>query len=316
MDTRLSYTLVGLFVVVLLSALVTVGVWLAAPTGDIVYHTYATHMTESVSGLNKGGEVKYRGVEVGEVREIALEPGNPEQVRLLLDIREGTPIKTDTRATLAMQGITGLLYVDLTGGSREAPALEPRTDDDASYPEIPADPSLLVRLDQAVSSALADLSKVAAEMENVAVRVNNLLSEDNRLAVGGTLSNVERITANLASRMESLGQGLEALGPTLQNVAKASDELPALLGEVRRSVSAVQDTVASFSRTAGSVERLVEQSRQELSRFTADTVAPMDQLMVELRQLAATLQRLGEDLDRNPNMLLFGRPNPPPGPGE
>ena len=81
-------------------------------------------MTESVSGLNLNAPVRYRGVDVGRVRAIALAPGNVEQVQVTLDIERGTPVKEDTVAMLETQGLTGIAYVDLTAGRRDSPAID------------------------------------------------------------------------------------------------------------------------------------------------------------------------------------------------
>ena len=78
-------------------------------------------MTESVAGLNLNAPVRYRGVDVGRVRKIALAPGNVEQVQLTLDIERGTPVKEDTVATLQTQGLTGIAFVELTAGHRDSP---------------------------------------------------------------------------------------------------------------------------------------------------------------------------------------------------
>ena len=88
------------------------------------YDRYYAFMRESVAGLSVNSTVKYRGVDVGRVKEIALSPENPEEVRLVLDIDRGTPIKTDTIAVLETQGLTGLATLNLTGGSRDAPPLQ------------------------------------------------------------------------------------------------------------------------------------------------------------------------------------------------
>ena len=87
------------------------------------YDTYQTYMTESVSGLNLNAPVRYRGVDVGRVRKIALAPGNVEQVQVTLDIERGTPVKEDTVAMLQTQGLTGIAYVELTAGHRESAPL-------------------------------------------------------------------------------------------------------------------------------------------------------------------------------------------------
>src|SRR5574341_1438561 len=116
MEPKVNYTLVGLFVVLFTAGLVSVVLWLGKGEYRMAYDRYYAYMTESVSGLSVNSPVKYRGVEVGRVKEIILNPDNPEEVRLTLDIARGTPVKEDTLAALDIQGLTGLAIVNLAGG--------------------------------------------------------------------------------------------------------------------------------------------------------------------------------------------------------
>jgi len=300
MDSKVNYMLVGLFVLVLGTALVTVGLWLGATRGEKEYDSYVAYFSESVSGLNTKAAVKYRGVEVGLVREIALDRDNPERVRILFDIERGTPVKRDTVAVLATQGITGLAFLDLTGGSRESPALKPT--EKQPLPEIKTGPSLLVRLDTAVSKALADMSRVADHLSDVAVRVAGLLDDSNQQSISRTLSNMEQLTGSLSARVDGLGA-------ILQNTAAVSGQMPALMEQV-------QQTVETINRTAGGVDRVLTTGQKELSRFSRETSTQMSQALFELQKLSEALRRLVQQLERNPNMLLLGRPRKKPGPGE
>ena len=118
MEPKVNYSLVGLVIAWLGAATVTGVVWLSRTDYRGVYDRYYTFMDESVSGLSRDSYVKYQGVEVGRVKEIALDPNNPEQVRLGLDLVRGTPVKEDTVAVLETQGLTGITIVNLRGGSR------------------------------------------------------------------------------------------------------------------------------------------------------------------------------------------------------
>ena len=123
MEAKVNFAVVGVFVLVLGPALIAGVLWFTS--GKYYrknYEIYQTYMTESVSGLNLDAPVRYRGVDVGRVRRIALAPGNVEQVQLTLDIDRGTPVKEDTIAVLQTQGLTGIAYVELTGGSRDLPS--------------------------------------------------------------------------------------------------------------------------------------------------------------------------------------------------
>src|SRR5208283_5551507 len=146
MEARVNFVLVGTFVIVLTTALIAGLLWLSS--GKYYhksYDTYLTYMTESVSGLNLNAPVRYRGVDVGRVRQIALAPGDVEQVQLTLDIDRGTPIKEDTEAVLDTQGLTGIAFVDLTSGHRGSPPL--RAQPGEAYPVIKSRPSLMTRLE-------------------------------------------------------------------------------------------------------------------------------------------------------------------------
>ena len=124
METKVNYMLVGGFVLVLGAALIAGLLWLASGGGfQKKYDLYLALVEESVAGLNLNAPVKYRGVDVGKVRDIRLDPHKPEQVRLLFAIERGTPIKQDTQAMLKTQGLTGIAYVELDGGSLASPPL-------------------------------------------------------------------------------------------------------------------------------------------------------------------------------------------------
>ena len=124
MQDKVNYALVGAFVIVLGAALVAGVLWLASgASGQKRYDTYQSIIQESVAGLNIDAPVKYLGVDVGKVSEIAIDPLNSRQVRLRFLIERGTPIKQDSEAVLKTQGLTGIAYVELSGGSAGSPPL-------------------------------------------------------------------------------------------------------------------------------------------------------------------------------------------------
>jgi len=314
-EERVNYALVGLFVVVLAGALAATTAWLAASRGQKTYETYVAYTGESVSGLNAKAPVKYRGVVVGQVRDIALDRDSPERVRLLLDIEQGTPIKVDTVAVLATQGVTGIAFVDLTGGRREAAALQAAPGE--RFPEIRTGPSLLMRIDTAVTTLLAQLGQVTQDLGRVATRVSALLEGENlAAAVGGTLHNLEAITRVLAGRVGDIGDGIRDGRVILANGVKISQDLPALMSRVNDSAASIQEAMANVNRAATGVDRAVSETRRDLARASGSTVTQVEALLVELQQLTRTMQRLGGELERDPNMLLFGRRGRERGPGE
>ena len=124
METKVNYAAVGLFVIVLVAALVATILWIAS--GGALqkhYDHYLAIEEESVAGLNLNAAVKFNGVDVGKVHDIRLDPADPNKVTLEFAIERGTPIKTDTVAVLKTQGLTGIAYVELSGSTAAAPPL-------------------------------------------------------------------------------------------------------------------------------------------------------------------------------------------------
>ncbi len=131
MEDKVNYTVVGAFVLALGAALITGVLWLSAGFSARKHLLpYQSIVSESVAGLNLDAPVKYLGVDVGKVSAIRIDPGNPRQVVLRFLIEQGTPIKKDTEAVLKTQGLTGIAYVELNGGSVGSPPLVAQSEDD------------------------------------------------------------------------------------------------------------------------------------------------------------------------------------------
>lgn len=305
MESKVNFAVVGAFVLILGALLIGGVLWLSSGKSyRKAYDTYLVYMSESVSGLSLDAPVRYRGVQVGGVRRIALAPGNAELVQLTLDIEHGTPVKQDTVATLRVQGLTGIAHVELSGDSRDAPPLQPGPGE--KYPVIRTGPSLMLRLDTAVTALLTNLNRSSES-------VNALLDEENRVALRRILANLERLSGTLAAHAGEIDAGLSRASRTVKNTeqltALANAELPQLLQRIQRSTDAFDRMANETARAGSSAANTVESVR-------AEALPEARQAIIELRELTASLRRFSETLERNPGMLLQGRPAVPPGPGE
>ncbi len=203
MEAKVNYVVVGVFVLVLGAALIAGVLWLSSGSAyRKTYDTYQVYMRESVSGLSLDAPVRYRGVEVGRVRKIALAPQDVEQVLLTLDIERGTPVKQDTIAVLRVQGLTGIANIELTGGHRDSPPLTAQPGE--AYPVIRTGPSLMVRLDTAVTTLLTNLNRTS---ENL----NAVMDDENRRALKQVLADVETLTRTIAARSAAIDPGWSTL---------------------------------------------------------------------------------------------------------
>jgi phospholipid/cholesterol/gamma-HCH transport system substrate-binding protein len=307
-ETKVNFAVVGAFVLLLGAALVGGVLWLSSGKSyRKSFETYLVYMEESVSGLTADAPVRYRGVQVGRVRKIALARGNVEKVQLTLDIERGTPIKEDTVAVLVTQGLTGIAHVDLSGGSRDSPALRAHAGED--YPVITSGPSLLARLDTAVTTLIDSVTRTS---ENV----NALLDEGNRAALKQTLASLALVSQALAARSATIDAGVAASARTMENAARLTGEMSGLAERIRRSADAFERMSNEGTRAASSAATAVEGARADLRLATRETLPETRQLIVELRDLTASLRRFSDQLERNPAILVHGKGAAKAGPGE
>ncbi len=305
MESKVNFAVVGVFVLLLGTLFIGAILWLSSNKSyRTAYDTYLVYMEESVSGLNHDAPVRYRGVQVGAVRAIALAPHNPEQVKLTLDIQRGTPVKQDTLAILRVQGLTGIAHIELSGDSRDVPPLKPAQGE--KYPVIRTAPSLMLRLDTAVTTLLANLNRSSE-------RINILLDDESRQTMRQTLAHLERLSGTLASHDGTLGDGLKQATRTLENTQKitslAHAELPKLLQRIHRSAEA-------FDRMAADTARAGVTTTQTAESIRTETLPEVQRAITDLRELTVSLRRFSETLERNPGLLLQGHPAIAPGPGE
>lgn len=281
----MNYPLVGLFVLVLGAALVAGVLWLASGGAfQKKYDLYLAIEDESVAGLNLNAPVKYNGVDVGKVREIRLDPGNPERVNLLFAIERGTPIKDDTVAVLKTQGLTGIAYVELSGGARNAPPLRATAED--QYPVIRTKPSLSARLENILTNVLAKLDSTSSNL-------NAILSDENRAAFKSALADIAAVSHTIAARKDTLDAGIANAARTFEN-ASCNGASRAVIDRIGRSADAVEKMGTEVARTSASAGKTVDSVGADVQRLTAETLPELERLLGEMAVLAASLRRLSE----------------------
>jgi len=308
METKINYIVVGLFALLLSAALIMGVLWLSAGKQyNKPYDLYVAYINESVSGLNVNAPVKYRGVEVGQVKSITLDKSNPEQVRLEFAIEQGTPIKIDTIATLKSQGLTGIAYIDLSGGTNTSPILEPKNA--PPYPVIKVGPSLLGRLDTGLSGIISNLNKAT---ENI----NNLLDEENRKALKQTLSGMATLANTLTAHKAELDRSAANAALTMENAAQFSAQLPALIVKIGRTTEIIDKLAQDTAYVSTSVRKSLDDTAPNVTRFVNEGLPELERMMVSIRELTASLQLVTEQIERNPGVLLRGKEERQHGPGE
>jgi phospholipid/cholesterol/gamma-HCH transport system substrate-binding protein len=308
METKVNFAIVGAFVLLLGTALIGGVLWLSSEKSyRTAYDVYLVYMEESVSGLSPDAAVRYRGVQVGRVQRIALAPGNVEKVLLTLQIERGAPIKQDTVAVLRTQGLTGIGHVELTGGSRNSQVLQALPGED--YPVIRTGPSLMVRMDAAITTLIGNLTRAS---ENL----NALLDDGNRAALKQSLASLEIVSRTLAARSAAIDSGVANAARTMENTARLSAELSGLIERIQQSAAAFDRMSLEGARAAAAAAGAVEGARADLRQVTGEALPEARLMIAELRELTASLRRFSDQLERNPAMLVHGKPAAKRGPGE
>jgi len=303
-----NYALVGAFVLVLGAALIAAVLWLA--TGGATQKSYDLYLAiedESVAGLNLNAPVKYNGVDVGKVRQIQLDPGNPERVNLLFAIERGTPIKEDTVAVLKTQGLTGIAYVELSGGARDAAPLRATTD--SAYPVIRTKPSLSARLENVLTSVLAKLDSTSSN-------INAILSDANRAALTSALADLASVTHTIAARKQTIDTGIANAARTFENTSRATAQIGPVIDRIGRGADAIEKMGDEVAHTSAGAGKMVDAVGGDVKRLTAEAMPELERLLGEMSVLASSLRRLSEKIEGSPGGLLLGRRQVPTGPGE
>lgn len=311
METRASYVMVGSFVLALIAAGTIFVVWLAKVELDTVPTRYRVYFTGNVTGLQLGSAVRFRGVPIGAVSDIRIDPKNIERVKVMVEVSDDAPITADTVATLGLQGITGVAFVQLSGGTKGSPRLKPGPEGEP--PEIASEPS-----------ALQTLMDKAPELFTKAVliadRLSHLVDDKNLAAVTKTLANLENVTSVLADRSRNLDRVIVDVGDTLGSVRKAADSVNSLatgLGPVRKearlamkdlrvALTDARKMLGSFAKTSTELEKLVSESRVPMRDFTSGGLYELSQFIAEARVLVANLTRLSSQMERDPARFFFG----------
>lgn len=304
----MNYALVGAFVLVLGAALVAGALWLTSGGSfRTKYDFYLAMEDESVAGLNLNAPVKYNGVDVGKVQRIQLDPINPERVQLVFAIVRGTPIKVDTVAVLKTQGLTGIAYVELSGGARESALLTATAG--AEYPVIRTKPSLSARLENVLTTVLEKLDKTSSN-------IDALLNDENREAFKNALADIAIVARTIAAKRNTIDAGINSAARTFDNAARVTAQLGPVVDRIGRGADAVEKLGNDAALASTNASNTVTAVGADVQRFSATTLTEVQRVLAEISVLAASLRRLSEQTQRDPASLLRGRSPPTEGPGE
>ncbi len=294
METRAHYVAVGAFVLVMISVAFAAVLWLARAQLTTQYATYDIYFTGPVSGLRDGATVEYNGVPAGRVKEIRIDPSNVEQIRVTVEIENNVIIKQDAAANLETNILSGVSYVQIAGGTQEAPGLTAEAG--SRYPVIRSRRSRL-------ASVAARLPQIMAKLDETADHLNELLGEDNRRSIGETLANLRILSADLAADAKP---ALLAATTLLRNLDQSYSDPGGLREGLTGGIADFDRLAKNLNDTSHQLQQALQDARPGVRTFSQRTLADVGELVAEARQLISGVSRLVAGIDRDPNRVLFG----------
>lgn len=315
MENKAHALAAGIFVVVLSVLLLALASWLTRDTGKRDIYEISTR--EAVTGLQPQAPVRYRGVDVGKVESIGFDTKAPGNVLLRLEVDSAAPITGETFATLGFQGVTGLSFVQLDDSGKPSPRL---VANDEAPPRIPLRPGLLAKLQDKGE-------KILDQVEEVSVKLNQVLSDPNQQRLAVALDNVGAAAASVSKLSTSMTALLNAqLGPDRVNLPAFVKNADATLTSVRGTSDEARAAIVEIGQTArrlnakdGPVDRLAE-GAEGLARaadsFNAATLPRINRVTEDTSRAVRQLGRAVTGINDNPQSLIFGAGAAQPGPGE
>ena len=303
MEREANYLAVGSFVLLVLVMGFLFVYWYSASIDHRLYVRYEIYFDGSVSGLSEGGQVRYLGVDVGRVVRIRIDPRADNRVQVIADIDATTPISERTLAQLSLQGITGLLYIDL----------QQQRADDTGRRILAAVPSERY---QVIRSAHSDFDLFLSSLPTLTARLNELVDRSTRLLSDNNIAAVEHVVLNLE-------QASARLPHTAGNIDKLVDEVRATINDAHQVitelhaatrtasvdfVAAVQKlraTSENLERATGRLDAFVAENREQLSGFVRGDLPQIELLLRDSRAAAQEIRDLSRGLRENPSQLIY-----------
>jgi phospholipid/cholesterol/gamma-HCH transport system substrate-binding protein len=298
MEREANYAAVGAFVLVvaLLAALFVY--WYSGTRVHQTYNDYEIYFNGSVSGLEQGAAVRYLGVRVGRVVQMRIDPRDAGRVEVIAAIESTTPVSARTIAELDLQGLTGLLYIDLQQSTQPLPPSVPSL----KYPVIRAAPSQF-------DVFMAQLPRLAAAAGGVIERLNRVLSDHNIDDISRSLDSLSQASSSLPQLVRNADALLRQLRTTtaeLSATARSTHEVMATAGPQVVSTVRRLDTMAdNLSQASDQLEQMIAENRADVRSFTRASLPEIESFVREGRAAAKDIRELSVSLRQNPSQLLY-----------
>jgi phospholipid/cholesterol/gamma-HCH transport system substrate-binding protein len=312
METRANYVLIGAFVLIAAAALALFTLYIAGTPLNKDYSTYDVVFEGPVNGLTEGGEVRFNGIKVGEVRRLQLDRTDPNRVIARIVVSAETPVRVDSIAQLNFLGITGVTFIQILAGSPDQPLLVSK-----DFQEPPVIRTERTALDELFQGG-QDLLTVTGDTIN---RLNEALSEENVAHVTKILENVEAVTEKLAKNGGAIDQATNALrsidkaatsiasaGETIDGLAKG--DAAELIANANEALKGLGPAIGDVRKSMANINGAVAQINTSLTPSANRALEQLSLAATDLSTLMAQLQSVLGQIEQNPSQFVYRQPQP------
>jgi phospholipid/cholesterol/gamma-HCH transport system substrate-binding protein len=303
MEREANYAAVGAFVVLVVVMAVLFVYWYSDARERRDYIRYEVYFEGSVSGLERSAPVRYLGVDVGRVYNMRIDPRDSSRVQVLVEIDSSAPVSDKTVAELSLQGVTGLLYMDLIQDTGTRRLTKPVPSE--KYPVIRSARSSF----DVLLASLPDLVGLASD---VADRAARMLSDKNIASVSNALASIDKATATLPQTLREVETLVAELRDAATQVRSVAEQANGVIGkagpEVTSAMVRVNEVARNLSSASERLDKLVEENRQDIRSFTREGLPELERFLREGRAAAREFRDLSRSLRDDPSQILYQPP--------
>jgi phospholipid/cholesterol/gamma-HCH transport system substrate-binding protein len=308
METRANNFIIGLFVLSVLGLILGFIYWMRNDATGSSSKTYAVIFDGSVQGLTEASPVLFNGIRFGAVRSIGVVPENTAQVRAIISVRGDTPVRIDSRARIAQQGLAGFIAMEITPGSQQAPMLAATA----------TEPFAVIRGETAGGGMLSGVNDAASKASVFVSNLNDLVTR-NEGTLTRTIANLEAFSAMMAERRDDVGAVVQDARQLSARFVEISKKLDTAMERIAGTgpddkeavVAQVQQAVVSFRQLAERLDKSVGARADGVMQQTERGLREFELFMKDARRLADSLDRVVTKVERNPAGFLLGGSSSP-----
>ena len=307
MDQKKEQALVGAFVIIAASLLIATIFAITGLVGRSGKHFKTTF--KNAGGLEPGSIVRYAGIRVGRVEKIAIDPKDPTRIVIEVGVESAVPVKTDSMASIRSVSALGENFLEIMAGKPQSPLAKSGDTLPSKEPFGIGDVAdMLNQLGPNIQDLVTNLNARVTQLQTTVDRVNDLLNDQNRKHVAGSLTNIDGMLAenrpHIKSALGNIDTTSAKLGPTVdqfKETAKQADDtlkkLDDILGENRPEL---KSSIAQLRKTLADASTLVDQ----LNRTANANSENIDETLENVRLATENLREFTDTIRQRPYTLI------------